>query len=460
MGNATAFPTAGPPAMKVYLVDDSPERHQRLITIVKHLHELTGSSVEPGFGNDAPSALRRCVDPGELAGIFQNENDAIFIIDLVLLNASHEAADTLIDELTRLAGDEPGAARSLALLEAIDEYQKAKSGGKLRGLSARFPLPVLVMILARRLKFPSFLTSTQAEGEDIETIVIEELAAMSPRPLYKEKREKRHEDDLITIWCTALSKHLKHPLDQLNERTAGWFSDQAPLGAPGHNRDESKVEAHKSCIKGVLPWAPDTWWSDREAAEATHQCLKNGIGDHAAWIARGEDGREFTLASAFLIFQIVLHRRFPEHMGSLLVSVVDWKPFIQPAKDASMLLPFLPPQNPPDARRSVQALYEFFDAIISFDTDPNRLAVTQVTGPSPTRHSFGLKLAWASQVGNLSEAMRTFAETSLDNLRVPAAGKTLGAFLRFIVASQVRRAGLGTIGTISIDGQGWVRISS
>ncbi len=461
--------------MKVYMVDDTVTKQQRVINILRHLNnraEHSAMSIEAGFGTDADSAVDRCRDPQELLEVFLHETHAIFLVDLNLgvVGDSHLR---LMEDL-RAAADSPPpnmpGDRALALGRALEKYQRAAVGNEQLALIVReYPLAIFVMVLAKEVGFPAILTTTYAREAEIHVIAErEKLAIRPPRAIYSEQLDVSdatgHEKDLIELWCAKLSEFV-NPFDRIRGATAGWFSKGTGIGwrnwqAHGlpHNADwkELPLTAHRECVQRVFPWYPEKWWADERKANAFHECLKGTYGDHAAWIGRGEQGRPFPLGGAYLIFLEALYRRFPEKLTPFLLD--DWSLFTKQGENPPPPLPFLPSQPIVDAGRSIRALFQFFDSIIPLQGEEMRLGVTQIEPPSPRHAHFRLKLDWTpAQLEKCGQTMMRCAQQAFDGTLNLGEQKTVGSFLRFVIASQVHTDGLGTSSTLTLE-NGWLRI--
>ena len=87
-----------------------------------------------------------------------------------------------------------------------------------------------------------------------------------------------------------------------------------------------------------------------------------------------------------------------------------------------------------------------------------RLGVTQIEPPSPRHAHFRLKLDWTpAQLEKCGQTMMRCAQQAFDGTLNLGEQKTVGSFLRFVIASQVHTDGLGTSSTLTLE-NGWLRI--
>jgi hypothetical protein len=256
-------------------------------------------------------------------------------------------------------------------------------------------------------------------------------------------------------------------LSRLRVATGAWFKDRYSAaqwsddrGLP-HDLDEMPISDHRRIVTAVLPWAPEAWWASKAAAETLHECLKSSFGYHASWV--GTTGsKPFCLAGAYLLLLVAVAQRFPGRFGSLVKA--DWRPFLRDGKPIS----FLPVQYHKDAEQAVRALYEFYCLIrvkkLSGDKAPkpqeDALGIEDVELPQDPGANFRVKVPWEGKQiedfgSEYSERIRGGLSTEV--LALPAA-KATTALMRFILASQTRKSGVGPVGLIMLEDTGVWRI--
>jgi len=140
---------------------------------------------------------------------------------------------------------------------------------------------------------------------------------------------------------------------------------------------------------------------------------------------------------------------------------VNWTQFGREEAGGFRPYPFLPSQERADAERSLRALYELFVAILPLKGNERRLAIEGASEPPTEGHEFfRLKLNWSEhQIRECTETLRSLVSGGFSNEVIDLKpSKTTGAFLRFVISAQVRKAGMGKVATISLDEEGWLKL--
>jgi hypothetical protein len=463
--------------MRVYMIEDGIDKQKWFLLMLRKANVLAadvglGVSFESGFGDDAFRSSQICSrTPSHLMESLRAP-DAIYLVDLKLLESPEDRGGLLVlmQEAPEVWAQR--AARKYLQL-APEPTVDTALGQTLSGLAStaeQYALSTLLLLAAKELGRPVLFVSTQGSWGDVTNIKEAGLATVPSEAFPStdpELCEEQKKQAYILNWAKRIIA-MVNPLDRLRVVSANWFKlgvetgwqSTATDGLP-HDPDPEwqrlTLAEHRECVGQAFPWSPESWWRNTKLAEALHRCLKASVGYHAQWM--GEDPRYgLCLGGAYLLFLLAIAQKFPESVYEFLV--VDWNAFTFSVNDYMRPIPFLPSQESEDADRSVRTLYELFCTILPLKDRPEQLAVAGIEGPFNGQAYFRLKLKWSvEQIAECTATINSSIEDAFtkDYLTLPR-GKTVGAFLRFLICSQSRRVGMGAIGSIALDKDGWLRV--
>ncbi|MFM8442777.1 MAG: hypothetical protein ACKN9W_05455 [Methylococcus sp.] len=453
--------------MKVFYFEDSPVKQEWFYLVVQKVNELLdGDKIESGFGNDARSSVSCLENPNILFQALKEDN-SIYLVDLDLGSSENRETRGALQKLLSENG-EAWATNTIVKFRESDEFNELK----------RYPIATLILLAAKELGRPVLLVSSLGAAAHVDMIIQLGLASnnvsrtpnASPQEYPSDARiNGLTSEEFITKWANQILALIGEysPISRLRKSTLHWFSLKFDKwtsfedhGLP-HDFDltEFSLENYGGYLKKTFDWLPRScnWWKTEKEALSLHECLKSTLGDFAQWMGKTPI-YPLPLGGAYFVFLYTLAQYFPNDVDRFLVE--DWSIFTAPNKDGFPIPKvFLPPQEKDDANRSVQALYDFFLAIIQLKGKPQNLGVAD---HKFFPNYFRLEMDWSKpEKIECAKVMRTLVTDGFSNsmIMMPKA-KTTGAFLRFIISSQVSKSGMGSCGVISLDEDGFLTIGS
>jgi hypothetical protein len=458
--------------MKVYLIDDLPQKHKSFYKVLDLANELSQERAldirfEPGFGNNVDNCIQASRNPDCLFNALM-ESDSIYLIDLDLREKDLGDIAGNLEQKLADSGIEWGK-------HAIQDRRNLKDSGgnpQISSVAGRYELAFLLLLAIKFSGRKPLCASNVGTVRDVKVLVDQELfPEITSFPDEINENETHEWAERVIGCCDTL-------LYSIEKNTRNWFSVEWDTGDNSsavlpHDFErlsrsfptfEKKVARHKSIVRGLFRRAPDRWWQNPKAVNAFHLNLKYTVGTHVQWMNGSE--KPLGLGGAYLIFLLILERKWNARIDDFLID--DWGCFCRSdGKDGFEVLPFLPEQAPVDAKRSVKALHDFFVEII-MKKDGKTLGVQRIEGPSERSPHFGVKLNWSmEELTGFSSALGKKVNEGFDAgiLALPT-GKAVDALLRFAIASQVRKSGAGPLGTIRIENdhnsdleeRGWLQI--
>jgi hypothetical protein len=462
--------------MLVYFIDNNWNKQIWFTEILRMANQISGDSgisFMSGFGEDPRVARDRSCQPTQVLDALK-ANDALYLVDLGMpandlqLQGGPDLPDLFQQE---------GGLFARALFE-LQELIKPHGEPEIE-LAAQDPdnhWGLLIICYCRLAEKTTMLVSTDGKAAYAEAVKFHRLATVTPAgfPFGSfELASPTNREIYLQKWATEILRlALSDPLARLRAQTKNWFRfapdrgwrSTEESGLP-HDHDITLDLNYSQFLSEVLPWLPSScgWWTDKGRTVALHQCLKSSVGYHAQWMG-GAPINPLSLGGAYLIFLIALGKVFPGKVNDFLVP--HFGVFMQAGSPLKPLA-FLPSQEQVDAERTVRALYEFFSSIIHLKEAnasqlgrPREIGLERIEPLREGATHFRLKVKWTpDQIAECAASLRSTVEEgfSIEKIDLPR-GKVIGSFLRFLISSQVRKKGMGPVGTISLDDFGWLKV--
>ena len=442
--------------MKIFLLDDTPAKHEALpfgLTAVNEQMKargLPGMHISAGF-ETAHEAIDALADAPKLWQLLHCP-DALFLIDLKLIDQDPENPRFFNSarEFTKL----------IAPKEVSDEFDRLYTTTPPAERKNDTVLSLKLICAAKALKKPFIMVSTLGEYGTIQ--------ALTRCKLVDDNVILPETDDPAAFgdFAEHILQHLD-PITSLRAKTEGWFSGHeahhwqtGPThgffdGNPG---GELGLQRLPALVRSVFPWFPETPFPDVAAASAFHQALKTFCGGGGAQWSGGR--HRLSLGGAYLLLLYAMQTR---HAESLYESpgkfLLDFRDLLD---RQSVLRPFLPEQPPLFAEVTFRALFSLFLGIVT-NEDSKSCAISSI-GFERDSGAVRVVLTWSpAHTQRLAERAAETIGQGFHGLRDNgtfrfSTAQTSGAMLRFVLASQVRERGFGAPGRVIIEGNGLLRL--
>lgn len=438
----------------VYMIEDLEDKQACFLRILEYANALAkdaglSESFEPGFSSVPKDAREAALRSADLWKALEDDR-GIYLIDLDLVSADESFLD-------RFDTDEDAVYSEVnACYEELRKTQATKT--LVSKALDDYAIAVHILLYCKLKRKPALLVSTQPSAALVSEVRRLNLATSANETFPQDPNNL--EPETVDTWARLLLG-LSDPLNRIKGLTSGWFAKKKGVewrnfredGLP-HDPDgwkEIDISGHRDHVSSVFPNFPQRWWDDELKATALHECLKTAIGAHAQWMGRFHD-KPLSLGGAYLFFLLALWQKHPSMKDEFLVD--DWTCFCTVTPNKKVVPhSFLGYQHPECAERSVRSLYEFFLSIVDLG-DGQTIGLSEFIPPRKGRPYFCLRLNWSPEdFRKIAIELQTKIEEGFKNqagLALPQ-GKTVGAFLRFLVASQIRDRGFGAKGVLCID---------
>lgn len=483
----------------VYMIEDKKEKQACFIKVLDYANRLAPGlgfkeGFSEGFGREPVAARKASLTPARLWEALEDEK-GIYLVDLDLEDSGEgPSVKGFLDRF-----DDESDPDYVAVSEQFAELREANARNPIVATALeKFDVAVHILLYCKQKQKPTLLVSTQPRGDFISAVRRLNLATSADDGFPSWDPDKNSVPEPTLNQWAQLILALPDPLNRVRGSTDTWFSRKFDAGWRSLKEDglphdmngwtRVSVEQHRDYVKSVFPRFPDQWWGDKTKASALHECLKTVVGAHAQWMGHIGD-KPLSLGGAYLLFLLALWQKSSESTNMFLVK--DWTCFMTLKNTKRSPVAFLGYQEDSEsAEWSVRSLYEFFLHMICLK-DGRTLGLSSLKPPEKGKPYFSLKLKWPDEdfrqiagglrtkVGDVFKVSRQGQialheeddiaseneQGRADYLALPKS-KTVGAFLRFLVASQIRDRGFGAKGAIRLendldggaDDKGWLKV--
>jgi hypothetical protein len=448
----------------IYLFDDTAQKQQWFVRIVKQLSE---TGFDGGVSPDWSDPTKAQVLSQDAHAVFQalcDERAIGYLVDLKI-----PVQDQEIGKLRRMLNEHDVWAKTAvnrfdALLNSQDPVFQSNV------LRIEYQFALLILTAVHCIGKPAMLVSTLAEGGVRDQIEALNLHTFSYGGFPTWTSPTGTTDDLNTIgeWPKRIAA-LIDPLERLKVLTDGWFAKDKPDwqdfekdGIP-HNVDaftEPEWGRYRKYVEEKLSFLTisDNTWISTDERKALHACLKHSFGSFAKWTGTVTADRDICLATVLLLLLLVISRSFPEQISGL-VGDLKWTSFlVTEGKPQSFIENS---QSHELAAKAVRCIFNLFSSVVTLKDSSNQIGITEIFAPRDNEEYFRIKTAWNSD--QITEAFQAFQRdyanraADCEALCFPSA-KFLGNYVKLLLLSQSGENQLGARGGIWLDRKGYLNI--